>query len=397
MAKRKKEPEIRLPKIKQLPSGAWHTRVYLGGQRTSITRDTYEECLSEYLAVKNGILEAQERPRGQLTLGEAVDAYIEDTRDLVRRGRRSPSTVYGYIRYRDNTFQRAMAYNIYTTPDARWQAAIDDERKMGRSPKYIKNAWGLMSAAIKKETGKQPKVVLFEKEDNERPFLEPDQIDIFVEAVKGDPVEIPALLCLSSLRCSEMLALTWENIDFANRAIYVRGAKVRGEDGLKLKPQNKTKKSRRPVPMIPPLYDALTAAPKDTEFVVNAATCTLFNRINKICRENNLPEVGMHGLRHSFASLAYHMGIPEMMAADIGGWKDLGTMRKIYTHLAERDIAKRSKEFTDYFTPEAMKNRKIGNGLATKFCRSFSEPPHNRRVFFWIDQPNALHVFVHHF
>lgn len=47
--------------------------------------------------------------------------------------------------------------------------------------------------------------------------------------------------------------------------------------------------------------------------------------------------------------------------ADIGGWKDLGTMRKIYTHLAERDIAKRSKEFTDYFTPEAMKNRKIGN------------------------------------
>ena len=323
MAKRKKEPEIRLPKIKQLPSGAWHTRVYLGGQRTSITRDTYEECLSEYLAVKNGILEAQERPQGQLTLGEAVDAYIENTRDLVRRGRRSPST------------------------DARWQAAIDDERKMGRSPKYIKNAWGLMSAAIKKETGKQPKVVLFEKEDNERPFLEPDQIDIFVEAVKGDPVEIPALLCLSSLRRSEMLALTWENIDFANRAIYVRGAKVRGEDGLKLKPQNKTKKSRRPVPMIPPLYDALTAAPKDTEFVVNAATCTLFNRINKICRENNLPEVGMHGLRHSFASLAYHMGIPEMMAADIGGWKDLGTMRKIYTHLAERDIAKRSKEFTD--------------------------------------------------
>lgn len=74
----------------------------------------------------------------------------------------------------------------------------------------------------------------------------------------------------------------------------------------------------------------------------------------------------MHGLRHSFASLAYHMGIPEMMAADIGGWKDLGTMHKIYTHLAERDIAKRSKEFTDYFTPEAMENRKIGNGMGNE-------------------------------
>lgn len=366
MGRKKKTPEVRLPEIKQLPSGAWHTRVYVNGCRSSITRDTYDECLSEYMAIKNGVLEAKEQPGGRLTLGESVDAYIDVIRDLVRRGKRSPATVYGYVRYRNNTFQRAMEYNVYTTSDKRWQAAIDDEKKMGRSPKYIKNAWGLMSAAIKKETGKVPDVVLYATEENERPFLEPEQIDIFVQALKGQPMEIPALLCLSSLRRSEMLGLTWKNVDFANRAIYVRGAKVRGEDGLKLKPQNKTKKSRRPVPMIPPLYEALMAAPKDKEFVINAATNTLFKHINKICRENNLPEVGMHGLRHSFASLAYSLGIPEMMAAEIGGWKDLGTMHKIYTHLAEKDVAKRSREFTDYFTDEAIKKRKIGNGIGNE-------------------------------
>lgn len=366
MGRKKKTPEVRLPKIEQLPSGAWHTRVYVNGCRSSITRGTYDECLSEYMAIKNGVLEAKEQPGGRLTLGESVDAYIDVIRDLVRRGKRSPATVYGYVRYRNNTFQRAMEYNVYTTSDKRWQAAIDDEKKMGRSPKYIKNAWGLMSAAIKKETGKVPDVVLYATEENERPFLEPEQIDIFVQALKGQPMEIPALLCLSSLRRSEMLGLTWKNVDFANRAIYVRGAKVRGEDGLKLKPQNKTKKSRRPVPMIPPLYEALMAAPKDKEFVINAATNTLFKHINKICRENNLPEVGMHGLRHSFASLAYSLGIPEMMAAEIGGWKDLGTMHKIYTHLAEKDVAKRSREFTDYFTDEAIKKRKIGNGIGNE-------------------------------
>ena len=32
----------------------------------------------------------------------------------------------------------------------------------------------------------------------------------------------------------------------------------------------------------------------------------------------------------------------------------------------------------------------IGNGLATEFCRSFSEPPHNRRVFFGVYQLNEL-------
>lgn len=361
MPKKKKEPEIKLPKIEQLPSGAWHTRVLIENRRVSITKDSYDECVAEYLAMKHGVIEAKAAPgkRGK-TLGDALDKYIAD-----RKGFKSPSTIYAYESYRKQRFQSMMAADVYTTTDDQWQAAIRREAK-SLSPKYIKNVWMLISAAIFEETGRRPRVTLPEKEYNEKPFLDPDQIPVFVNAIKGEPIEIAALLELSSLRRSEMLALTWENIDFANRAIYVRGAKVRGEDGLKLKPQNKTKKSRRPVPMIPPLYDALTAAPKDTEFVVNAATCTLFNRINKICRENNLPEVGMHGLRHSFASLAYHMGIPEMMAADIGGWKDLGTMRKIYTHLAERDIAKRSKEFTDYFTPEAMKNRKIGNGMGNE-------------------------------
>ena len=61
--------------------------------------------------------------------------------------------------------------------------------------------------------------------------------------------------------------------------------------GLNLKPQNKTPKSRRPVPMIPPLYDALTAAPKDSEFVANAAMCILFKHINRI-----LPNVPVNSL-----------------------------------------------------------------------------------------------------
>ena len=77
MAKRKKEPEIRLPKIKQLPSGAWHTRVLIEDRRVSITKDTYDECVAEYLALKNGVIEAKAAPgkRGK-TLGDTLDKYI---------------------------------------------------------------------------------------------------------------------------------------------------------------------------------------------------------------------------------------------------------------------------------------------------------------------------------
>ena len=78
-------------------------------------------------------------------------------------------------------------------------------------------------------------------------------------------------------------------------------------------------------------------------------------RINQVCRANGLPEVGLHGLRHSFASLAYHLQIPEMIAAEIGGWNDLSTMHNIYTHLAQKDIEKRSQDFADYFDSEKRK------------------------------------------
>lgn len=363
MGRKKKEPEVKLPAITQLPSGAWHTRVLIGERRVSITKATYEECVSEYLALKHGVMEAKKAPakRGK-TLKESVNEYIDS-----RREERSPATIGGYEKDARNMFQAAMEWDVFTTTDEQWQRAIRDERRKGRSAKYIKNSWMLMAAAIEAATGRRPKVNLYPNESEERLFLEPEQIDIFVEAVKGKPVEIPALLCLSSLRRSEMLALKWNNVDLAKGTINVHGATVRGGTGLVEKKQNKTDKSRRTIPIIPPLLAALEAVDHKTDHVVTMGGDTALKQVKKLCRENGLPEVGLHGLRHSFASLAYHLEIPEMIAAEIGGWDDLGTMHKIYTHLATADIAKRSQDFCAYFDAEKRQKRaELATELATE-------------------------------
>ena len=52
--------------------------------------------------------------------------------------------------------------------------------------------------------------------------------------------------------------------------------------------------------------------------------------------------------------------------ADIGGWKDLGTMRKIYTHLAQKDIAKRAQDFQNFFSASPSANGKIGNKIGNE-------------------------------
>lgn len=355
---RKKSKEIRLPKIEQLPSGAYHTRVLIDGQRVSITKDTPEECVAEYMALKHGVVEAkQKEKRKEKTLSEAVDEYIKS-----REGKRSPSTIAGYKKDKRNTFRSMMQANVYTTTDEQWQAAINQEHKLGRSSKYIQNSWALMGAAIEAATGRRPKVMLYPKERNERAYLDPKQIDTFVAAIKEKPVEVPALLCLSSLRRSEMLALRWDKIDFEKKVIYVHGAKVRGENGLVEKKQNKTDKSRRAVPMIPPLEEALRRTERKSDHVVTMGGDTILKQVKAVCAESGLPQVNLHGLRHSFASLAYHLGIPEMIAAEIGGWNDLGTMHRIYTHLAESDIAERAQDFRDFFSPEKRKEKvQIGN------------------------------------
>ena len=343
----KKNVDLNIPKIVQLPSGSYSTKVMVNGTRYTITKETPEECAAEATAIKYGSKEAKKKEKIKvLTLETVLDQYIN-----ARVGSLSPSTIYGYKRYKANCFQNMMSTDVHAITDEQWQAAIRREAK-DRSPKYIANVWGFVSAAILEATGKKPKVNLPAKEKNERPFLDPDQVKVFVEAVKGDTVEIAALLALSSLRRSELKALTWECVNFDRKTISVKGAMVYAgrEDGMVNKKQNKTASSNRIVPMIPPLEEALKAVEKKEGYIVPYGGTCLHKRINRICGANNLPLVGVHGLRHSFASLAYHLQIPEKIAMEIGGWSDDGTMRKIYTHLAQKDIANRAKDFSNFFS-----------------------------------------------
>lgn len=357
MGRKKKAPDIRLPKIEQLPSGAWHTRVLVDDRRVSITRETYDECVAEYLALKNRVMEASEKKSGKnITLEEAEKAYI-----AVREGFASPSTIRGYNKFRRNMFQGMLHRNIFAVTNDQWQDAIKRERKRGMSPKYIKNAWSFVASAIEEAGAKRPEVMLYPKEEYDRPFLDPDEIDKFVAAVKDTDVEIPALLCLSSLRRSEILALTWDNVDLKNNVIYIRGAAVVGDNGLVKKPQNKSEKSRRPIPIIQPLADALEKVEDKKGPLVLKCGDTILAKVKKICKATGITVVDLHGLRHSYASLAYHLGIPAIIAAEIGGWEDIATMEKIYTHIAQKDIAKRSKDFCDFFAPDEVKKRQIGN------------------------------------
>lgn len=338
---------VNVPKARKLPSGSWFIQMRLGGESVPVTAATEKECVRAAELIKaeyrNGKRE-KALDGSKMTLGEAMDAYISK-----RDGLLSPSTIRAYKIMRKNRFQSTINMRLKDIKD--WTSICNDEAKIC-APKTLKNAWFFTASVIREATGlTPPKVTLPQVPDAERPFLEPDEILTFVGALKGKEVEIAALLGLHSLRVSEVCAIDCENINFERRSIAVKGAIVPNDKNeLVEKDTNKNETSQRHVPMmIDRLYDMLLPYKGKTGKLITLSPKQIYSRINEVCRKCELPEVGTHGLRHSFASLAFHLGMPEQQAMEIGGWADSTTMHNIYVHLAKKDRLKHQNVMAEFF------------------------------------------------
>ena len=335
---------MKIPKARKLPSGSWFVRVTVDGKVISITKPTEKEAIAEAMAIKAGTKKAQKAPTA-MTLSKAIDRYIERRMNII-----SPSTIRGYRCIQRQRFQAYMKTEISRMNKEKWQRAVNQEARLCSS-KTLKNAWGFISSVLAEETGERYTVALPQKIDRPMGFLDHDQIPKFMEAIKGDIAEIPALLALSSLRQSEILGLRWENVDFENGVIRIMETAVRDENGVLVhKPTTKNSASRRTIPMMQPLREALERADQTTEYVVNIRENTIRKHYKRACENAGVPYVRAHGLRHSFASLACHLGMNEETTMAIGGWADYGTMKKIYTHVSDADLIKDSGRMLNFYS-----------------------------------------------
>ena len=334
---------MKIPKAKQLPSGNWFVRIRIDGKDIGITRKTEKAAIAEAIAVKGGIIEASDPC--SLTVTQAIDQYIDERSNIL-----SPSTIRGYRAIQRNRFQSMMRRPIAKTTQHQWAVAVNNEKPLC-STKTLKNSWAFISSVIRHTTGKVFEVTMPQVIPNELPWLTAEQIPVFLKAVKGTKVEIASLLALESLRRSELLAVKWDDINTKAGTIAVHGSMVEDKDSrLVYREENKNTSSRRTVPfLIPQLADAVNAADHSTEFVVNIPMSTLHTTIDRICRNNNLPEVGLHGLRRSFASLCYHLGVSQEVAMRAGGWSTIETMRKVYTKISPADTATEAGKLKSFF------------------------------------------------
>lgn len=327
---------MQVPKPRHLSSGTWFIQLRLNGVSIPVTGMTEKEVTrkaqlikAEYLAGKRTVRPSVSDP----TLRQAIDRYI-----AAREKKLSPSTIRGYRTIQRTRFQAYMDRPISKIKD--WQAVYNSDHA---SPKTLYNAISFLRSVVKYVTGSPaPEIytapVISTTDEN---FLDYSQILVLLDDIKGRPCELFTLFALHSMRCSEIMGLTWEqSINLHKAEIIVKGAAVLDEHGERVfNKRNKTTAGRRTIPIfIPRLLELLESMPNKTGKLFSSKyTGHFLVAIKRACRRTGLPEINLHGLRHSFASLCFHLQIPEETCMLIGGWNDYYTMHKIYTHLAEAD------------------------------------------------------------
>lgn len=342
-----------IPEPKETPSG-WRIQLRINGQSIPVLADTPKECKRQAALIK-----AQAQAAGKpvkkcdLTLSQAIDAYIAERSNTL-----SPSTVRGYRIIQRTRFQSTMPRVLSRISPSEWRGIVNDELGIV-SRKTVKNAWAFIKSVLSAQGIDVDNAVKVSQPRKKRDanWLEPDEIKKFVAAAADDPLCVPMLLALMSMRISEIDALRWENIDPHADFIHTTGARIRNENNeYVLKAEQKNLESDRNVPLlIPELRAAILRDWKPEGKVLSVCQTTLRCAVERTCARAGVKRVTVHQLRHSFASLSAHLRIPAEISMEIGGWNNDKIMKEIYTHIARSDIERYKNEMWNFYnsTPAA--------------------------------------------
>ena len=299
----------------------------------------------------------------QMTLSDCIDKYIEDRPDL------SPSTLRGYKVIKRNRFQSVMQMPVKSVRD--WQAVYNEDAAR-LSPKTMQNTWTLIRSACEHCGYSIPRITPLRMHRNvNKGFLPHDEILRFVRDSNGQKYRIAFLLGLHSLRLSEVLALTWSDIDIEKNTISVHRAAVLDEKNhLAIREQTKTDLSTRTIPVfIPELAVELKRRKKyhaGSDRIVSVMPNTIYRAVSQFLDSHGFANGGFHLLRHSFASLCYYLNVPVLVTCTLGGWSDYNTVYRIYTHLERAKIAQSESELTAFFAPKQDKNGSKSGKIESK-------------------------------
>ena len=341
--RREKAAKLKNPSPVELPSHKWRCQVTVDGQRKGVVDNDPEVAHTKALALKNNLIAAQ-RPVASLTVGEAIDRYIE-SKDAVL----SPATVAGYRRIRGNALQGIMGVKLAALTQEKVQREVNAMSK-AKSPKSVRNAHGLLSAVLAEY---RPDMILRttlpQKKRYEAAIPSGEDIEKIIQAVYGTEMELPMLLAVwLGLRMSEILGLTWDCV--SEDKIIIKQALVDGEDSVPTMKGTKTYSSSRTLPLPTYIKSLIDCQPRAGEQVISLSRRAIGGRFDTVCKKAGVQHYRFHDLRHANASVMLALNIPDKYAMERMGHATNNMLKTVYQHTMKDKQEEVASLVDNYFT-----------------------------------------------
>ena len=355
MAKRK---QLKLPTADKISPNRWRCRVTVAGKTTTVYGESeYEAQVKAVQALADAKKDATDRQSGDLTVEKAIQNYIDKSTPSL-----SPSSIYGYTKILNNnkryTTLRNLSVNNLTHDIIQHEIDLMKDaktsgRKGGYSQKTIVEAMSLMFTAIKDYKTFHLDDFKFPQARPRKPrFLEPSEITRLREVLRGDRYELFLNLAVwLGMRRSELLGLHWKSVDLDKKRLTVECALVESTSGKVYKWETKNETSYRTLELsdhLVSLFEAHAPADEREGTVFEPKMDAAYKHFWRLCEKHDLKFPGLHGLRHTNASLLLSLGVEVPVILERGGWATDRVMKAVYAHAFEERKQVAASKINDF-------------------------------------------------
>lgn len=344
--------------VRYVPSGVYFARVRVGGKLIRKSLKTRSKGVAK---IKLADLEKEEREKLESSAcfeGEEITFkdLLKEYRDRLDRDRSiKPRT----RDYREECIKRILkAWPELPSMDARKIRKEDCEKwaaRLGASPSSYNNTIAtlryILQIAVEKgarysNPAEGIKRVRVRAKKLELPSQE--QFHAIVEEIRKVPfgpglasADLVEFLAYGGFRKSEVKYITWEDCDFSEEKIWVRGH-----------PETGTKNGEvRWVPMIPDMVRLLRrlrqARPAEDSGVLVMRVFGCHGALARACKSLGIPRITHHDLRHLFATRCIETTVDIPTVSRWLGHKDGGALAmKVYGHLRDQHSVAMAKKVT---------------------------------------------------
>ena len=147
------------------------------------------------------------------------------------------------------------------------------------------------------------------------------------------------LVAKTGMRFSEAIAITPKDFDFSRQTLSISKTwDYKGDGGfLPTKNKSSVRKIQIDWQTVIQFSELIKGLPEDKPIFVNGKiyNSTANDVLSRYCRRANVPEISMHGLRHTHASILLFAGVSIASVARRLGHASMTTTQKTYLHIIQ--------------------------------------------------------------